>query len=344
ESVVFDRHFADDPSPTGFTNSCPPTLLQSLHDAGITTAFVDDRKSRPPEIRDWDLLLPTEPASCSTPGDALISVFESALDRLSAAPHWLLWVETDRLLPPWDFDQETYEHYASATARFTVGDEDKPPPIPDRITEPESGRVAPDEDSTWHRLHNSFAAAVTSFDAELDVLIEVLRERGLDQTAAWICTSGYGWPLGEHGAIGPNESRMHTELVHLPLLLRLLKAEQSMRRVPVFTQASDLSPTLLDLFGLSSAARSLLPLATGSMQVGRPDARSTSIRSKDVQRAIRTPEWAFLPAVREADEPPRLYRKPDDIWEVNDLAPRHPDECDRLAALLDDTTAKEPTP
>src|SRR5262249_21381474 len=109
ESVVFDRHFADDPSPTGFTNSCPPTLLQSLHDAGITTAFVDDRKSRPPEIRDWDLLLPTEPASCSTPGDALISVFESALDRLSAAPHWLLWVETDRLLPPWDFDQETYE-------------------------------------------------------------------------------------------------------------------------------------------------------------------------------------------------------------------------------------------
>jgi arylsulfatase A-like enzyme len=250
-------------------------------------------------------------------------------------------VETDRLLPPWDFDPETYQHYASATARFTGGDEDKPPPLPDPVTTPESDRVTPDDDSTWHRLHNSFAAAVTSFDAELEVLIEVLRERSLDQTAAWVLTSGYGWPLGEHGAIGPAGSRMHTELVHLPLVVRLPKADQAMRRVSTFTQSPDLAPTLHDLFGLRTTASSLLPLATGSMQTGRPVVRSASIRQTHTERAIRTPEWTFLPAVPEAGEAPRLYRKPDDVWEVNDLAPRHPDECDRLAALLD---PKEPTP
>src|SRR5262245_40167444 len=199
ESIVFDRHFADDPSPAGFANSCPPAMLQSLREAGITTAFVDDRKSRPPDRREWDHRLATETASHATPGDVLISTFESALDRLSPRSNWLLWVETDRFLPPWDFDQETYQHYASATARFTGADEDKPAALPDPITEPEFGLVAPDDDSTWHRLHNSFAAAVTSFDAELEVLIEVMRERGLDQSAAWIFTSGYGWPLGEHG-------------------------------------------------------------------------------------------------------------------------------------------------
>ena len=56
---------------------------------------------------------------------------------------------------------------------------------------------------------------------------------------------------------------------------------------------------------------------------------------------MRTADWAFLPAVP-GSTAARLYRKPDDIWEVNDLAPRHPDECDRLAALLD--PEMEPTP
>jgi len=344
ESVVFDRHFADDPSPTGFTTRCPPTLLRSLRRAGITTAFVDDRKSRPPDGREWDVLLLTESASAATPGDALISTFESALDRLTSRPNWLLWVETDRLVPPWDFDQETYQHYAAATARFTAEDEDEPPPLLDPITDPTPGLLALDDDSKWHRLHNSFAAAVTSFDAELEVLVEVLRERGLDQSAAWVVTSGYGWPLGEHGVIGPAESRMHTELVHLPLLLRLPKAEQAMRRVSAFTQASDLGPSILDLFETSTNTGSLIALARGSAQAVRSDARSATIRSTGAERSIRTPEWAFLSAVPEAGQPARLYRKPDDLWEVNDLAPRHADECDRLAALLDDTAAKEPTP
>ena len=39
--------------------------------------------------------------------------------------------------------------------------------------------------SLWHRLHNSFAAAVTSFDAEVgQSFVEALRERGLDRSAA----------------------------------------------------------------------------------------------------------------------------------------------------------------
>ena len=31
----------------------------------------------------------------------------------------------------------------------------------------------------------------------------MFRKRGLDKSAAWILTSGYGWPLGEHGIVGP---------------------------------------------------------------------------------------------------------------------------------------------
>jgi arylsulfatase A-like enzyme len=336
ESIAFDRHFADDPSSSGVDSILPPNVRRTLCAAGVSVALVDDRKGSPPQAEAWDLVVRTDPAAAETPGDALIAAVESALDRLPADRTWLLWIETDRLVPPWDFDFETYQHYARSAGGFTEDrDSDGDQPIPEPVDQPASGPVAAD-DVLWHQLRNSFAAAVTSFDAEVDVLAEVFRERGLDRSAAWIVTSGYGWPLAEHGLVGPAESRMHAELVHLPLLLRLPGHREKMRRVPAFTQTSDLVPTLAELVESGFPGMSLLPLAMGKTTAGRDAARSTH----GPERAIRTPEWAFLPPA--GDRPARLYRKPDDIWEVNDLAPRHPDECDRLAALLDGKPTEGP--
>jgi len=349
EAVVFDQHYADDPSPARSARACPPGLLQALRGGRVTTALVDDRKDRPPDGREWDLVIRTDPASHPTPGDALIAAVECALDQLSSRSPWLLWIETDRLLPPWDFDAETYQHYASATARFS-DDEESSADLPPAITNPATDRLTPDDDRGWHRLHNSFAAALTSFDAEVEVVIEVWRERQLDRTAAWVVTSGYGWPLGEHGVVGPHASRMHPELVHLPLMIRFPEHRQGMRRVSGFTQSSDLASTLAELFRIGKSmdwqGESLMSLTSGSSTQVRELVRSSSARTSHIERGLRTLDWAYLPAVPETGEPQRLYRKPDDIWEVNDLAPRHPDECDRLAALLDNTTkiAPEPTP
>ena len=179
---------------------------------------------------------------------------------------------------------------------------------------------------------------MTAFDADLGVLVREFRARGLDETAAWVVTSGFGYPLGEHGVVGPVGSRLHEELVHVPLLIRLPGHRQGMRRVSAFTQGADLAQTLCDLFGIECpsdlAGRSLLALTTGTASAWRQTARS----ARGEERAIRTVDWAYLAPV------PRLYRKPDDVWEVNDLAPRYPDECDRLAAELDNPPDKEPKP
>jgi arylsulfatase A-like enzyme len=336
EAVAFDRHFADDPSPAGFGDSCPPAVRRALRTAGVTVAFLDDLKGRPKDDGEWDQMTRPEPAAHPSPADAFLTAIESALDRLSAAGRWLLWVETDRLVPPWDFEFETYQQYAAATSRFAFDEEsDDPAELPAPTDEPTPGAIAADDDVLWHRLRNSFAAAVTSFDAEMDALIDVLRERGLDDSAAWIITSGYGWPLGEHGVVGADGSRLHEELVHLPLLIRLPEHRQGMRRVPAFTRTADLGPTLLELFGVpvppGVPATSVLPLTAGPGAVLRDAARS----AHGDERRIQTDEWAYLS--RAADRPERLYRKPDDLWEVNDVAPRHPDECARLAELWDDS-------
>lgn len=341
EAVVFDRHLAEDPSPTGFRGSCPREVLQALRRAGVTAAHVDDRKGNPSDDRPWDHVFRPAPAGDAPPGDAFIASVESAFDRLSEAGRWLLWIETDRLIPPWDFDLETYQHYAAAAGRFAEEDESADDPAELEPTDtPAPGPVAEDDDLLWHRLHNSFAAAVTSFDAEIDVLVDVFRERRLDLSAAWIFTSGYGWPLGEHGFVGPHGSRLHEELVHLPLFVRLPGHREGMRRVPAFTQTADLAGTVLDLFGVAaegSTGHSLVPLMTGARATVREFVRST----RGDERRIQTDDWAYLPPA--AERPERLYRKPDDVWEVNDLAPRHADECARLAALLDGKPTEELT-
>ena len=325
ESIVFDRHFATDPSAAGFTTTCLAPLCSGLRQQRVSTTLIDDRRSDSNATLGWDRVLRTDPKSFPTPGDALAATFATALDQLPRDAPWLLWIDTDRLLPPWDFEFETYQQYAEESGGFI---EARSTENEEPIDEPQQGSIDRDDDALWHRLHNSFAAAVTSFDAELANLRDTLRRRGLDRTAAFIVTSSYGWPLGEHGVVGPETSALHEELIHLPLIIRLPEAREAMRRVAEFTQPSDLPTAILELIrGNSSESR------IGRLLLGQStDVRESCRIVQGDERALRTHDWAYFAASQ--TKVPRLYRKPDDLWEVNDLAARHTDECDRLLELL----------
>jgi hypothetical protein len=305
ESTVFDRHFAATPSPAGFRADVEPLLTSRF------TVLVDDRKSADPSWRRWDAVGRTRPEAFSTPGDALIAAVREAIPQLAGRDGWALWIETERMLPPWDLEFESYQHYAETTGGFTddaPDEEDHPAPT----DTPQMGPIDVDDRRLWHQVRNSFAAAVSTLDGEIGRLIELFRQSGLDR-AAWIVTSGFGFPLGEHGIIGPAGSRLHVELSQLPLIVRVPGAKP--QRVATFTRPADL-PTIV---------------------TGGPVAeREFAVSRLGPETAIRTADWTFLPA---GDQPARLYVRPDDLWEVNDVAAREPDECDRLAALI----PKEPT-
>jgi arylsulfatase A-like enzyme len=179
---------------------------------------------------------------------------------------------------------------------------------------------------------------VTSLDAELGVVFDHLRACGLDQSAAWVFTSDYGYPLGEHGQIGLHRPWLHEELVHVPLIVRLPGASEAGRRVAGFTQPPDIAATLLDLFGAPPAGvGSLLGLARGEVWTHRRFARSALELNGAAECALRTPEWAYLLPIRVPEgesREPMLFDKPDDHWEVNDLRTRNLERGDELEALL----------
>ena len=320
------------------------------------------------------------------PTDALVRALPAVLDRLADAPAWLLWIELDQLLPPWyvpqhvfdayimdltdleadeedeDEDEESDEAEADVEDEEDSDDEDdvdeedededpdpEPPAVPvEPWTDPPVGWFDADDLASWELLHRSFAAAVSVFDARLGEVLDLLRERRLDTSAAWVLTADRGFPLGEHGIVGPSRPWLYEELVHVPLIVRLPEAAEAGRRVSAFTQPADLMPTLAEWLGADAAAdhgASLVPLLYGRAEAVREYAVSGLATDSAAEWAIRTPEWAYLlpdPTQPEGDEPrpPKLFEKPDDRWGVNDLSSRHVERCEELEKLLRDVVGR----
>lgn len=372
EGVTFDRHTADRPgerhplSSASF-GSARTLLVRANHtdtDAPdwYYAAFGEVFDARP------------NPDDHS-PLDSLLRELPALLDRLAGEPNFLLWIETDRLLPPWDVQQDVFEAYLEDAAdedkyepdepreseanaeeadeeeEGYEGDEDEDEeeeeePEPVAAVEPKE-RVAPLDDpptgpfdradlDAWDWLHCTFAAVVTKLDAELGAMFELLRARGFDKTATWIVTSHFGQALGEHGIVGPHRPWLYSELVHVPLLVRLPNAEQAGRRVTGFTQPPDLAPTLRALLGVpyEGDAQNLLPLMRGEAESARECAVSQCEVNGINERSIRTHEWALLVPEGDDTRKPQLFTKPDDRHEVNDLYSRNVERADELEAQL----------
>jgi|SRR5579883_263191 len=384
EGITFDRHISDCPEPTAARKAWRGYGPGGLGPVPIPSILV--RANHPdtdgPEwfYAGWQEVFDARPRSEDvSPLDELLRTFPALLDRLATTPDFLLWIETDRLIPPWDVQQDVFEAYLEGAAEERTQpktaeadeqeelegaeeeeneenedseeDSEETPESPEPaineepvlpFADPPTGPFDRADLDAWDWLHRTFAAVVTKFDAELGILLEHLRSRGMDQSAAWLVTSDFGYPLGEHGQIGLYRPWLHEELVHLPLLLRLPGAEQHGRRIAGFTQPPDLFPTLCALVGHPPSADTkgfdLLPLARGESSPPREFAITQLELGEAAEMAIRTDEWALLVPTRVPEGEQRreslLYAKPDDRWEVNDLHARNIERADELEAKL----------
>jgi hypothetical protein len=350
EGVVFDQHFADQADAAGarraWRTGCygfvprdeaagaPPDLLALLRAAGVNTFLIrDGSRAAPPESAiGWqDVRTVLAEGGDGTPLERTLEAAQETLEGLAGRDGWLVCVEFGTLLPPWDLPDDYRDRYCEPD------DEDAEPLIP--LTRPVVGPIDPADEAIFLRLQRTYAAAVSYLDAGLGLLFDDLRERGQLDDLLVVVTTDHGQALGEHGVVGPCRAWPHEELIHLPLLLRLPGGAESGRRVPHLTQAVDLMPTLVDAFGLPPAVvhgHSLWPLALGRGEAVRTYACASLRCGEEVGWALRTPAWAFLLPAQSAaaDPPPRLYVKPDDRCEVNDVRQHHLELVEHLEQTL----------
>jgi arylsulfatase A-like enzyme len=369
EGVAFDNHVADRPDPAGARRAwrtgrydfprpeaaaagpeSAPDLVRLLKDGGAVTVLVlDAGRPAPADFADgWDVVMEAAPDAEGTTLEYALEGVGQALEGLAGTESWLLWLELAALLPPWDVPEEFLERYLVEYGGEDEEEEEEDEelealgPLPD----PPAGPIDPGDDLTFVRLQRTYAGAVSYLDAGLGLLLKELEGRRLLDDVLLIVTTDHGLPLGEHSAVGLCRAWPHEELAHLPLLMRLPRGEQAGRRVPALTQPVDLAPALLEAFGLPAApvhGYSLLPLARGTAEKVRDYACSGLRVGEAVGWALRAPGWALLlpPHGQEggAAGAAQLYVKPDDRWELNNVAQHHPERAEHMGAVLRDFVA-----
>ncbi|QDU97570.1 sulfatase-like hydrolase/transferase [Lignipirellula cremea] len=335
ESLLFDFCLSDSPSlpvaqqsllrgghalvPGDYTSSLP-TWLQT---AGVESTLLTDEALiahhlLAPHFSDCLFAPPPETAvACSAiEHTQMAMLFVQAIDWLArAASPFLLWIHAQGMQGPWD---------APLSLRRSFADEDDPLP-PDQVEPPEF-RLADDHDPDLVLgFQHAYAGQVRLFDACLAAMLGALDDMPPLGDTLFCLTSPRGYPLGEHLQLG-GESPLATELLHVPLMIRAPHLPPG--REDRLVQPGDLTATLADWFGAEPDpacvwSRSLLDTQSPP--------REMIVSAADEERLLRTPAWQ----IRKQPEAVSLYAKPDDRWEVNDVAALLPADTDALTAALD---------
>jgi len=328
--------------------SLPPNaqLPKRLAEAGFKTLLVTDEPWLAEGERSdtfQECLAIAHHAPSETAADQheshLGHVFALAGERLATArPGFAMWLHTQGLGSPWDAPLAYRNRYADA--------EDPTPPT---WVEVPCEQLPPDVDPDVRLgLAQAYAGQVTLLDQCLGDLLDLLHaQRLLDDTVLMVLSSR-GFPLGEHGLVGAFADALHGELVHIPWLLRLPGGASAAARSQALVQPCDLAPTINEACGFdpgelaSGAGNSLLPLVRGESREIRD--RACLMAGPD-EHAIRTAGWFLRVSPSESGAPElrrRLYTKPEDLWEVNDVADRASEVVGPLSAAYDEFAVAAP--
>jgi len=338
ESLVFDRYLIDSPRLDAQYESLwrglhaaaneprRPSIAAQAAQAGLSTTLVSDepRLLNHPLSEDFEHIVPADPEPAAARGRAghagetqLARVLAAAADRLATLRQpGLLWVHAHGLLGPWD---------APLELRRSLADEDDPAP-PD-ILDPPAERLS-DRTDPDHLLGLScaYGGQVMALDTCLGGFLEAIHAVALSPEPLVVLTSPRGYPLGEHGVVGPEQAPLATELVHAPLLVRFPERQNSLLRCATLAQPCDLSRLLSQWLGLDETQDSFsVPLLCPDEGHAKP-VRDFAWTAGDGQSALHTPAWTHRERAATDDklpgDPPaaELYVKPDDRWEANNVA------------------------
>jgi hypothetical protein len=343
QSLLLDQALIDSPDLErlygsywqGWHAMCPPppeprpSLMALLGEAGVTTALLTDEPqvARHPLALDFDQVIEIDPpwqpeTAAKVEQTHFGKCFVEMIEWLqSVRGPFLLWCHLGGLGTTWD---------APLRFRQAYQDEGDPPP-PEGADVPERILPATSHPDELLGVAQAYSGQVTLLDACLGAFGDFLDGLpGRNETLLTLI-SARGFPLGEHGRVGPCDGALFGELVHVPWMMRFPDAVGEALRSQALVEPADLWATLLDWWNVGAAAvsptaESLLPLARG--QSG-PRRDRLAIVGAEGQRAIRTPAW-YLRAGIDSE----LFAKPGDRWEINNVATRCRDVAEHLLEEL----------
>lgn len=232
----------------------------------------------------------------------------------------LLWLHFSGLSSTWDAPLPIRENFRAM---------DDPEPYAEVKPPRFSFDARQDDPDLLLSVQQACFAQVVVIDQMLGIFLEHLDRHWLQspnrQTASVMVAGLRGYGLGEHGYVGIAHD-LYAQSLHVPLLVRLSEEDEAFQNL----RSHELIHTSLigDWIIKEQAIKS-----HGAIMIN-PDAPPLFFEFQN-QTAIQTHSWKYLRHVdKDGVLSEQLFAKPDDRWEVNDVASRCPQIVEELEQLL----------
>ena len=331
-------------STNNVANSVPETWLAAVGRAGVETTFMCDRAwlAESQVLSGFDSVIqlsvkPLDRLASRVSQTSLARFFAQAIDRLESLPSQsLAWIDCSGLAGQWDAPYEL---------RQSLADPDDPDPPtfyepPSFVFDTKDG----DPDALLG-VQQAADAQVQMLDSFIGVLLDVLDQPEFANTM-FCLTSLRGYSLGQHGLVGSADADFAQELplrygysesLRSPLMICLPEKradgqpahDQSVRSGKLVTPAVVVS--LIESFLCQSDEQVNSWLAANSMLPARD--RAMVVVQNEAEVVLLTHAWKFM--LNSQTDDCELYAKPDDLWEVNNVSQRCPNEVRLFRELVE---------
>jgi hypothetical protein len=247
--------------------------------------------------------------------------FAQAIDLITRQPEdCFCWLHCQGLSGNWD---------APYGWRKRLADDEDPDP-PD-FTCPPSGWIneATDDPDVLLGYQQAAGAQVMLLDECLGVMLDELDRSPLGESALFCFLSTRGYPLGEHQVVGDHSPTLYAESLDVPLILRWPD-----RRHEAVRSRHLVTPRIVHGLALDWLTRK--DSRVNFEEILPEKTRELICSVCEGSLALQTYAWKLI----RSDQRRRLYVKPDDRWEVNDVSDRCSEIVAKMDSLLDNISAQ----
>jgi len=345
QSYLFEQCLTELPDPLQYYPSllrgthplAPPSefaICDALNAEGIPLHFLTDdhRLTALREVVDFSSLEtlpePSEATAESAESTNLARFASVLLDWLDEPPtDEIVIAHAQGMLGPWDAPYDLRSEFA---------DEEDPAP-PDFVKPPFERENREIDSDHILGITQAYAGQISVLDMIIGELLAAIEELPDEQQPVFIFSSMGGFPLGLRGQVGrevDSPLRLYSDTLHVPLMLRTPAAADQLVRAQGLVTLGDIFPSLLRRWEIDPPPDASIDL-WGMDHSGR---RHVLALLED-QRCFRTSHWSIryhLPTDEQAISDqnmgsilPELFVKPDDRWEVSNIA----DRCPNIAEI-----------
>lgn len=256
-----------------------------------------------------------QPVTENIEDTSLGQLFAQGMVAATDPEYRLVWVHATSLVRYWD-----------APAWLSPPDEERVPDATGPPTCLDAETIDPDELLGWMNL---YGRQVRLLDLLIGLLLDAIDNATEIPETMLVVTATESIPLGERGVLGMATDDCSSPRVHLPLFVRT-SGNSAAVRLQRCCQSHEVARTIQRW--LAGEVLTSQDSAPGSdlLAAAMPDDWAQSQRSTDwaltldqnsAVCAFLTPHWNLLQTAGNVN----LYRKPDDRFDVNDIASRAPE-------------------